>query len=156
MLAEEAQPEVDAAAAIVAVELAVVDQDVVYMVEEESWRYVEGRWGTSGLVEDRLDMTAEEVLDRHLEQLGVRSEGVAVVVLAAEVCVPGVAEVVRYHISTHDCSLPALETAFQNHNDWVGGLHREGEEEEEGRHLFEETVGVVSEVEAVGVHWERE
>lgn len=61
-------------------------------------------------------------------------------VLAVEVGLAGVAEVARSHISTSDCLMPVLETAFQSHIDLLAVPRWAGEEVTEGRHLREETV----------------
>lgn len=61
-LVEEAQPEVDAAAATVdvaAVVFAVVGRGIVSMLEDGSWNYVEDRQRESEVVEDRLGMALE-------------------------------------------------------------------------------------------------
>lgn len=144
----EAQPEVCDAAAIVAAGVAdavsvVVGRNIVHKLEEGSWSYVEDRRRTSCLVEDRLDMHLEEGLDRHLVQQEDRSEGVAEAVLAAAACLPEVAEVAHSRISTSDCLMPVLETAFQSHIDLLAVRRWAEEEVTEGRHLREETaVGV--------------
>lgn len=77
------------------------------------------------------------------------------VVLAAGVYAPGEVEAVHCHILTCDCLMPALGTAFQSHTDLADVLFPAGWEAKEARHLLEEIVGVVSEVEEVVVHLER-
>lgn len=84
-------------------------------------------------------------------------EGVAVVLLAAEVPGPGLAEVVHFHISTCDYLIPVMGTAFQIHIDSMSALNRRAGEEVMGaRHLREETVDVVSEAEVGAAHLEQE